>query len=271
MSPAAHVVGRLRKLYGVVLGRMRPGGERREIPRRRASGPPPAAAFESLEPRLLLSVAPPSALLPGGAAQDPTGQELTVHSTIAGRHIFYNGSAWDGNDPLANDGDDGAIATDKMALLPGGKAKFANYTSYSRGINGIMVDIAGLANPAGLTLANIGDYFTFKVGNDSDPGWDPAPGPSGVLVRQGDGVGGSDRITILWADNAIQNTWLQVTVLSDAHGGHAGLAEDDVFCFGNAIAESGDSAGNAAEVLANWDDHSIISSPLPGDSGGYSL
>ena len=38
-----------------------------------------------------------------------------------------------------------------------------NYTSYSRGINGVMVDIVGL--PAVPTDAD----FEFKVGNDSDP------------------------------------------------------------------------------------------------------
>ena len=52
--------------------------------------------------------------------------------------------SFDGNDPAANAADDAAIATDKTALLPGQTATFANYTSYSRGINGIMVDIAGL-------------------------------------------------------------------------------------------------------------------------------
>jgi hypothetical protein len=51
--------------------------------------------------------------------------------------------------PAANDFDDGAIATDKVALPPGQTGTFANYTSYPRGINGIMVDIQGLADPAG--------------------------------------------------------------------------------------------------------------------------
>ena len=42
-----------------------------------------------------------------------------------------------------------------------------------------MVDIAGLADPAGLTLADIGNYFTFKVGNDNNPAaWNAAPAPS---------------------------------------------------------------------------------------------
>ena len=64
-----------------------------------------------------------------------------------------------------------------------------------------------------------------------------------MTVRPTAGDGGSDRVTLIWDDdNAIQKKWLQVTVLSDPHGGHAGLAADDVFYFGNAIGDCGDGA-----------------------------
>ena len=56
-----------------------------------------------------------------------------------GRFIFYNNSAWDG-DAGASADDDKAIAPDKVPLFDGSNAIFANYTSYSRGINGIMTD-----------------------------------------------------------------------------------------------------------------------------------
>jgi hypothetical protein len=131
------------------------------------------------------------------------------------------------------------------ALLPGGTATFANYTSYSLGINGLMVDIQRLANPGGLTAAD----FQFKVGNDDTPsGWTTAPTPTSVTVQQGTGTDGSDRVTIIWDDNAIQNQWLQVTVLANAN---TGLAEDDEFYFGNAIGESGDQSGNAVVDVAD--------------------
>ena len=73
-------------------------------------------------------------------------------SPIAGRWLFYNNSRYDAHtgyisgDPAINTYDDNAIATDKQALLPGGTANLTNYTSFSRGINGIMVDIIDLAN-----------------------------------------------------------------------------------------------------------------------------
>jgi hypothetical protein len=176
----------------------------------------------------------------------------------SGRHVFYNNSAFDGDSAAANAADDGAIAPDKTALLPGGTATFANYTSYNRGINGIMVDIANL--PGTPTAAD----FTFKVGNDSTPGsWVNAPAPTSITVREGAGVDGSDRITIIWADNAIQKQWLQVTVKATTA---TGLASDDVFYFGNAIGETGNSATDATvkptdEIGARNNPHTLGGNP----------
>ncbi len=172
---------------------------------------------------------------PQRSGPDMGAYELT--STVVGRHAFYNNSTFDGDDPGANASDDGAIATNKTSLLPGGTATFANYTSYSRGINGVMVDIANL--PSTPTVAD----FAFKVGNDSNPaGWATALAASSITVRAGAGAGGSDRITILWADNAIAKQWLQVTVLATAN---TGLLSADIFYFGNAIGETGNSPADA--------------------------
>ena len=190
---------------------------------------------------------------------DPTDVTVTntddddTSATVVGRHIFYNNSAWDGNGAGPNANDDNAIAPPpslidpgepgkelgKQALLPGETATFVNYTSYSKGINGVMVDINGLvATP---TNAD----FQFKVGNDNNPtGWATAPAPQPVTVRAGAGVGGSDRVTVIWAEpGAIAVQWLQVTVLANDN---TGLAADDVFYFGNAVGESGNSLANAA-------------------------
>ena len=164
-------------------------------------------------------------------------------AAILARHVFYNNSAWDGHaefengDPAANEFDDAAIATDKQALLPGQTATFANYTSYHRGINGVMVDILGLADPEAVADGDFSE-FAFKVGNSNDPTlWQPATDPLDVDVR--DLGGGVHRVTITWADNAIPNkNWLQVTVKEHAV---TGLGADDVFYFGNS---SGENTGN---------------------------
>ncbi|MBN2473342.1 MAG: proprotein convertase P-domain-containing protein [Pirellulales bacterium] len=161
---------------------------------------------------------------------------------IVGRHVFYNDSYWDTPTPQhPHFDDDTAVASDKTALCPGGTATFANYTSYSRGINGLMVDVADLPPASG--TVNPGDYFHFRVGNNNTPGgWANALAPAGVNVRPGEGVDGSSRITIVWPDYAVCKQWLQVTVLANAN---TGLLEPDVFYFGNAVAEAGNSTTDA--------------------------
>jgi hypothetical protein len=70
-----------------------------------------------------------------------------------------------------------------------------------------------------------------------------------VTLRQVASEPGTDRVTLIWPDNAIQEEWLQVTVLADTN---TGLAANDVFCFGNAIGESGNSTANA--IVNSTDD-----------------
>ena len=148
---------------------------------------------------------------------------------IIGRYVFYGNSAFD--NPAAGRTAGDAIAPDKTPLMPGETAGLANYTSFDKGINGVVIDIAGLKGTPGA-----GD-FEFKVGNDSDPdGWLEAPSPLAIDVQPMEDAEGVDRVTITWADGSITNEWLQVIVHADA----AGLAADDMFYFGNAIGEAGD-------------------------------
>jgi hypothetical protein len=187
-----------------------------------------------------------------GAASGTRGEYLLRAETLApasvvGRHVFYNQSFFDGNNAAATTGDDSAIDTSKTALLPGQTASFGNYTGYNRGLNGIMVDLAG--SPGTITAAD----FDFKVGNNNSPGsWTAGPAPTSITLRPGSGSGGSDRYTLIWANGAIQKSWLQVTVLANAN---TNLASDDVFYFGNAIGEVGNSSANAIVTSA---DESLI-------------
>lgn len=160
-----------------------------------------------------------------------------VPNTVRARQAFYNNSKFDGQNAAANAADDGAIAANKQALLPGGTATAANYTSYSRGLNGIMVDIA--RPPATLTAAD----FEFRVGNSNTPAsWSVLAVSPSISVRA-NVAPGVDRVTLTWPDGTITNEWLQVTVKRTLA---TGLPAPDVFYFGNAIGESGDSAANAA-------------------------
>ena len=179
--------------------------------------------------------------LSGGAGNDVIyGDDPAVSSTVVGRHLFYNQSGtsgttvrYDGNNLAINSLDDNAIAIDKAAYLGEnpGAATFANVSSYTKGINGIMVDISG-AHPS-VTAAD----FIFLVGNNNSPAsWTTAYAPSSVSVRAGAGVGGSDRVTIIWSTNAPQKQWLRVIVLDNAN---TGLAQPDEFFFGNAVGDTG--------------------------------
>lgn len=169
---------------------------------------------------------------------EPWVVPLTDYSLTTSRRIFYNQSKFDGGSAAINAADDNAIATDKVALQFTGSttAPTSAVTSYSRGINGIMVD---LADAAGVTVSD----FTFKMGaNATVANWAAAPAPSGFSIRHGAGVAGSDRVVITWPNNAIQNTWLQVIVEgNDTLGGHnknTGLSSSDVFFFGNRIGDT---------------------------------
>ncbi len=153
---------------------------------------------------------------------------------VVERLVFYDRSAWDA------EGDQLAVAPDKVALLPDQQAVFANYTSYSRGINGIMVDIEGLL---GTPTA---DDFEFRVGNtDATATWNPGPLPASISVLPGAGTGGSDRVVLIWGNDAARRTWLEVRVRATLV---TGLAMEDVFYFGNAVGETGNQAGIDAVV-----------------------
>lgn len=174
---------------------------------------------------------------PIGGTPGRPNLDATSPPRVVERLAFYNNSFYDGNDPAAGAADDAAIAVDKLPLLPGHVARFENYTSYQSGLNGIMVD---LHRPPGTpSLAD----FEFRIGNDGHPdGWSRAPAPTSVSVRRGAGVSGSDRVTLTWQDGAIFNQWLQVTVKATQN---TGLTADDVFYFGHAAAETGDSPDSA--------------------------
>lgn len=165
---------------------------------------------------------------------------------VESRIIFYNNSSFDANDPAPDASDDNAIAPDKTALLPGGAASGNNYTSYDKGINGLMVDIHNLPNEVSF------DDFEFRVGNSNDTlTWGPAVTPVVITTRMDQGVNGADRVTVIWQDRAIVNQWLEVTVKA---GPNTGLSHDDVFYIGNGVAESGDTPGrtlvSGADMLA---------------------
>ena len=183
-------------------------------------------------------------LLTQGAATLKVFVEDAGNATVVGRHLFYNDSVFD------VENDDNAIATDKAALLPtaqGQTATFANYSSYTKGLNGIMIDIQNLFENLGGQSLQDAD-FLFRVGNNNTPDtWTSIVGQATVDVRVGEGVDGSDRVAIIFPDHLIKNQWLQVTVKPE----NTGLTAPDVFYFGNAVGETGDRQFDAMVNLSD--------------------
>ena len=179
-------------------------------------------------------------------------------SFVRGRHLFYNNSRFDGRGAAAEEADDGAIAPDKQPLLPGGAATFANVSGYSRGLNGLMIDLDKRLDFI------TGDRFTFRVGRGGDVGgWAVAPAPLSVARRSG--PGGSERVSFTWADGAIRNAWLEVKVEVLSGESVVGV---DVFYFGNLPGETGRGATPGAALRIDaLDVARTRAARLPGGAG----
>ncbi len=148
---------------------------------------------------------------------------------VTNRRVFYNRStstvfgSGAGN-PI------NAIDSTKVALLPGLAASAANFTNYSRGLNGLVIDITSPTNLSAISASS----FQFAAWNnfqDSVPNFQSINPAVTISSFVGGGLNGSDRVKLEFANNAIQNAWLRVTMLAD---GNTGLAANDIFYFGNA-------------------------------------
>jgi hypothetical protein len=174
----------------------------------------------------------------------PTG------AVLLDRGVTYGGSSYP----------DSEFAPDKFPLFSGQTATFANYTSYSRGLNRVAFDIEGLGSP---TLSN-GD-FEFRVGNSDDPStWTLLTSTSTIplpTISVGTPVAGVSQVLLTWPDNAIENAWLQVVVLDTAN---TNLGSSETFYFGNAIGETGN---DPTDALVNLLDVGQTRSNQTGFSG----
>jgi len=181
-----------------------------------------------------------------------TVQPAVVAASIANTQLFYraigtNALIGNATNPTAR------IDASKLALQPGQTASLigaasggsANYIKYYSGfiagINGLVVDIT---NSAGVPTAA---DFEFRTWN----GLSGNPATSFVLTTATPtvtnlglvGINGSRRMKIEFQDNAIKNTWLQVTVNVSPN---TGLLTPNVFYFGSAAGDVG--IGNSLNV-----------------------
>lgn len=186
-----------------------------------------------------------------GNTLDGTGAvTFDIDARVIGRNLYYNNSTFDHNTPGADPADDDAIAPNISAAL-GVLASVptlgqGNVSSYSQGINGIMIDVGRLPPFAQLDASDLGVRVTDRAAGT----WTAGPEPVAIQARPGAGVDGADRIVLTFADGAIINQWLEVTLRPTAH---TGLASPDVFYFGNLVA-NGASASAAGTVAVDASD-----------------
>ncbi len=173
-----------------------------------------------------------------------------INTIVSAVHLFYDNSKFNKNIEGVAPSDDKAIDTTKTAYLAGtGTATFANTSSFTDGINGVMIDLShGGANGH----LNVSD-FTLRVGlNNSPSKWATSPVPSTISVRAGSGTGGSDRVELTWTDGSITQEWLEVTVNADAN---TGLATPYTFFYGSVMANSGTGDTGALLITSSTDEN----------------
>jgi len=160
--------------------------------------------------------------------------------SITSAGIFYEGSSFDSASDLDS-------TSGKTPLLPGETATFENYHSYSKGINGMVLEVNEL--PTAPNSSNLDQFFEFRIGNSDEVStWATAPSPTSLTYQTNSPPGGSDFIFLTWADEAIKNVWLEVTFLSNST---TGFADPAVFYFGNVVGETGNDTSNAVVNLAD--------------------
>ncbi|MEQ1830958.1 MAG: Ig-like domain-containing protein, partial [Pirellula sp.] len=151
---------------------------------------------------------------------------------VSNRRVFYRGSTYE-----ELFGVDGALETSKSLIKSSSieqTTSSSNVINYSMGINGLVLDIAGLVN-TGLTASD----FVFRIAPPGTSGvvtpsnWPNAPEPTLISVTAGTNTVPA-RVRIEWADEAIQNTWLQIMVKANAN---TGLTKREVYYVGHAMAD----------------------------------
>ncbi len=173
-----------------------------------------------------------------------------VTPSVVNRQVFYNRSLstvfGDGIGNPVN-----SIDSTKSLLLPGQLASFANYSNYSKGLNGLIIDVADF-----VSIPTAADFQFATWDGINTLGFEATTAIPTLTVLPGVGPSGSNRIKIEFADNAIRNTWLRVTILANAN---TGLLTNDVSYFGNAVGDmDAGNVGSPTTIRTNATDTSIV-------------
>lgn len=174
---------------------------------------------------------------------------------VVNSRVFYKGSSY------ANTSVNDALDTSKLIAKSGASPQtlsFANVISTSRGINGLVFDVAGLS----ATSLNATD-FAFRMSPlgfynelvNPPSSWGAAPNPSSIHVTAGTSTNPA-RLRLEWTDNAIADRWLQVKVLANAN---TGLLTPQVYYIGHLLGEINGLVEEGAFRVQGTDANTVIS------------
>lgn len=117
---------------------------------------------------------------------------------------------------------------------------FDNLINSSRGINGVSFSLQD--NGAGVGDLSPNDFVfqmspqgAFDQNANPASGWELAPAPTSLFLSGGPPKDIVTQVDIRWADNAIQNRWLRITILANAN---TGLAQPEVYYLGHLLGET---------------------------------
>ncbi len=178
--------------------------------------------------------------------------QVPAITSIGNTKVYYKGSSFSAG------GTNVAAALDPNKVVAQSNANpqvltYANLINTTRGINGLVLDVAGLSATS-LTAAD----FVFRVSPTGvfDEAANPpsswatapnnAPAPSAITVIPGSPA----RVLLEWPDNAIANRWLQVQVLPTVN---TGLSSTQVFYLGHLQGELDGSVVAGAYRVLNSD------------------
>jgi ELWxxDGT repeat protein len=176
--------------------------------------------------------------------------QFTIDSLVAvvNSKVYYKGSTF------ANHGVNAALDSSKVIAKSGATAQalaFANLLNTTRGINGLVFDVAGLAATS-LTASDfvfrMSPTGLFNEAANPPSSWTSAPSATLIEVTAGTSLTPA-RVRLEWPDNAIANRWLQIKVLANAN---TGLLAPQVYYIGHLQGETnGAIEGNAFRVRGN--------------------
>jgi hypothetical protein len=188
-------------------------------------------------------------------ATDAGGLSSQVSFTVSSLVAVVNSKIYHRGSSFANQSVQAALDTSKVIAKSGATAQtlsYANLINTTRGINGLVFDVAGLA-ASSLTAADFGFRMSptgaYNESENAPSSWAAAPEPTLIDVTPGTSTTPA-RVRLEWANNAIANRWLQIRLLANAN---TGLVSPEVYYVGHLYGEVNAASGGGVFTVTTAD------------------